>query len=192
MQDNKRTNWEEQFLPVEEERAKQTKQFLDLYGTAYSRIFACIFSLLPNKIEADEVMQETSMVLWRRFGDFDPEADFVRWACGIACNQIRKLRRERSRSGLQISNEAWERVAAVRDRQTESLDSRQSFLKECVKKLQETDRILLSHSCKRTTSLKQVAEELNRPVNTVYKAMKRIRIALKQCVDLAMRREGRQ
>lgn len=131
-------------------------------------------------------------MLWRRFDDFDPEADFVRWACGIACNQIRKLRRERSHSGLQLSNEAWERVAAARDRQKESLDSRRLFLAECVKKLQETDRILLSHYCKRTTSLKQVAEELDRPVNTVYKAMKRIRIALKQCVDLAMRKEGRQ
>ena len=192
MQDDKQTNGLDQPCAAEEEGAKQTKQFLDLYGIAHPRIFACIFSLLPNKVEADEIMQETSLVLWRRFDDFDPEADFVRWACGIACNQIRKFRRERAHSAVQLSDEAWERIAAVRERQSELLENRRLYLSECIDRLLEADLILLRRCCQRTASIKQVAEELNRPVNTVYKAVKRIRMTLKRCVDLIVRREGRQ
>ena len=134
----------------------------------------------------------TSIVLWRRLDDFDPEADFVRWACGIACNQIRKFRRERARSALHLSDEAWERVAAVRQRQSEWPESRQHYLTECIDRLPQSDRELLCRCCEGIASIKQVAEELGRPTNTVYKAMKRIRTTLKRCVDMAMRREGHQ
>jgi len=166
-------------------------QFLKLYGDSYPRIYACILTLLPDKTEADEILQETSLVLWKKFNEFDLGADFVRWACGIAYNEVRKYRRLRGKSVLHLSAEAWERVAAVREQQSEWLEGRRRYLAECVDRLPESDRILLFRCCEGVASIKQVSEELGRPANTVYKAIKRIRTALKRCVDLAMRRESR-
>ena len=189
MQDKQQTNRRTQPRRDEENAPNRTEQFLQLYGVAYPRIYACILSLLPDKNEAEEILQETSLVLWRRFSDFEPEGDFVRWACGIACNQIRKFRRERARSAVQFSDETLERIATVRQQRSEMLESRRRHLLQCVDSLPSDDRELLRRCCERAASIKQVAEELDRPANTVYKAMKRIREALKRCVDLAMRRE---
>jgi RNA polymerase sigma-70 factor (ECF subfamily) len=42
------------------------------------------------------------------------------------------------------------------------------------------------------TSFKTIAEEAGRPVNTVYKALNRIRRALQQCIDRTLSTEGLQ
>ena len=81
----------------------QDEHFLTLYNAAYPRIYAYVFSLLPNRSDACDAMQETSLVLLRRFGDFQLGTEdrtkekeietFVRWGCGIALNQVRRLAR---------------------------------------------------------------------------------------------------
>ncbi len=68
----------------------ETERFVSQFTVAHRRIYAFILTLLPNRSEADEVMQETSLVLWRQFDQFDPQRDFVRWACGVALNQVRR------------------------------------------------------------------------------------------------------
>lgn len=174
------------------------ERFLMLYNAAYQRIYAYVFSLLADRSDACDAMQETSLVLLRRFGDFQPDASaglsesesFVRWGCGIALNQVRRLRRERA-SAIPFSEQTLDRIAAARERHSDILESRRRFLPDCLKKLPEADRDLAMRCFCRTTSIKAIAEQANRPVNTLYKAINRIRQRLKQCIDLAVRQEDR-
>ncbi len=71
--------------------AARTEQFVELYSAAHRSVYACVMTLVRDPSDADEVLQETSLVLWRKFNDFRPDGDFVSWACGIAYNQARKL-----------------------------------------------------------------------------------------------------
>ena len=41
-------------------------------------------SLLPNWTDADEVVQQTAIVIWRKFDQFDQETNFIKWACVIS------------------------------------------------------------------------------------------------------------
>ena len=63
------------------------EDFLRLY-TGYERnIRAFVTSLLPNWEGVDEVMQDTSLVMWRKFDQFDPDrpgSKFIYWAFMIA------------------------------------------------------------------------------------------------------------
>ena len=43
-----------------------------LFSTHQPQIFAYILTLLPAWHDAEEVMQETSVVLWNSFGEFEP------------------------------------------------------------------------------------------------------------------------
>jgi RNA polymerase sigma-70 factor, ECF subfamily len=184
--------------PTGEAVGPQDEHFLTLYNTAYPRIYAYVFSLLPDRNDACDAMQETSLVLLRRFADFrlgSKEAAsesemFVRWGCGIALNQVRRLRRERAHT-LEFSEQVLDRITAAREHYSDVLESRRRFLPECIKRLSDADRDLVLRCFCRTTSIKAVAEQMNRPANTLYKAINRIRARLKECIDLAVRREER-
>lgn len=170
--------------------------FLRLYNVAYPRIFAFILAVLPNRTDAHDVLQETSLVLLRRFDEFQvastgPEHEaeaFIRWGCGIARNQVRTLRRVRET--VEFSEEMIGRISAAREQHSDLLEMRQQLLRECLAKLPECDRELVARCYQQTITVRQLAEQIHRPANTLYKAMTRIRATLRECIDRGMRREN--
>jgi len=171
--------------------ADGSDRFVSLFTAAHPRVYGFILSLLPDRAQADEVMQETSLVLWRRFEEFDADRDFVRWACGVAINLVRKHRRERARRPVPFGDDTLERIVSARQQHADLLETRRRLLGECIAKLSESDRKLIQTCYEPATTFKQAAERLGRPANTVYKAIKRIRLALFECVDRRLRTEER-
>jgi len=137
------------------------------------------------------VFQEVCVVVWRLSDQFELGTDFVKWVSVIAHNQVRKFRRESRRGGFQLSDETCERLAADAARGADLFDFRRDALRKCLGKLPSRERQLVercySHS---TASFKDVAQDLGRPANTVYKALNRIRHALHECIDRTLASEG--
>lgn len=74
------------------------EQFVRLFAQYEGNVRAFVTSLLPNWEGVDEVMQETSIVLWRKFDEFDPDrpgSKFTDWAFMIARYEVLKYRRKR-------------------------------------------------------------------------------------------------
>jgi RNA polymerase sigma-70 factor (ECF subfamily) len=67
------------------------------------RVHAYIRTLVPDRNDAEDGFQVTSVVMWDRFGEFDADADFAAWGCRIAYFKIRELYRKKSRSRLVFS-----------------------------------------------------------------------------------------
>ncbi len=168
-----------------------TESFVHLFTGSYRRVYACILSLLPDANEAEEVLQETSLVMWRKFDEFRPDGDFVRWACGIAYNQTRRYLREKSRRGIQLGEDVLERIAETHNENLDWLDTRRDALSACIEALAASDRTLLGKCYAGDETIKAVAEKIDRPANTVYKSLKRIRLSLLECVDRKVREEER-
>ncbi|MCK4629078.1 MAG: hypothetical protein KAT56_08735, partial [Sedimentisphaerales bacterium] len=59
-----------------------TERFLKLLMANDKRIYAFILTLVPGRIDADDLMQETVTIMWRKFDDFEPGRDFVAWGIG--------------------------------------------------------------------------------------------------------------
>ena len=55
-------------------------------------------ALVPNVFDADEVFQDTSITLWKKFDQYRPDLDFRAWACRIAYYKVLKLRDRQTRS----------------------------------------------------------------------------------------------
>uniref|UniRef100_UPI003784FDE3 sigma factor n=1 Tax=Prosthecobacter sp. TaxID=1965333 RepID=UPI003784FDE3 len=51
--------------------------------------------MLPSREDASEALQETIIVLWQKFGEFDPTREFRAWASGIAQHKALALLRDR-------------------------------------------------------------------------------------------------
>ena len=81
-----------QALPADSQQECPSEDFVLLLATCQRPIFLYAMSLLGNVQDAEDVVQESGLVLWKKFHEYQPGTDFVRWACQIARYQSLKLR----------------------------------------------------------------------------------------------------
>ncbi len=159
------------------------EQFLRLYADNQRRIHAFIGTFLTKAADVDDVLQETSIVLWRKFAEFDQTRDFLRWACGVAKLEVLKFYRQQTGRILTLGEDVIEAIAEDRASLDPVLERRREALVHCMGKLTTRDRELIERCYGGQTTTKHVAEQLGRPVNAVYKSLGRIRRALFECIE---------
>ncbi|MCO6044252.1 sigma-70 family RNA polymerase sigma factor [Aeoliella sp. ICT_H6.2] len=163
---------------------KLTEQFVSLFAEHRDELFRFILALLPNRADAEDVFQRTSVVLWRKFGDFQVGTNFYYWAARVAQLEVRDYCKVRGREKLVFwTQELVELVADTRHEQQDVLVSRRALLKDCLQKLRPKDRELLELRYSGQTTSKALAESLGKPAVTVYKSLARIRRMLFECVE---------
>jgi RNA polymerase sigma-70 factor (ECF subfamily) len=171
----------------------KVKLFLRLFLQNERRLYAYILTLLPNRADAEDVLQEASLVMWDKFDDDDPPADFTAWGCRIAYYKVLDLYKSRRRSRVLFSQAMLERLAETTAEQagTLQLDDRREALAGCVGKLRPRDRDLLARRFADGATTQSTADQVGRSVDAVYKALAKIRQALFECVSRTLA-TGRQ
>ena len=81
-----------------------------LWTAAQPAVSGYVRSLVRNRSMADEVLQETSLVLFRRFDEYDEQRPFVAWALGVARFQVLSLNRDAARSRVAFDTELLVRL----------------------------------------------------------------------------------
>ena len=158
------------------------ENFTELFVHSQRRIYGYILTVIPDRNEADEVFQETSLILWRKADEFDPNRDFVRWACGIATNVIRNRRVKCARDRHVFSEEFLEQIAEVRQSRSTWLDEQITRLAVCLQRLSDGQRRLLRVFYGDRYDTQQIAAELGIQENALYQRLHRIRRRLLDCV----------
>lgn len=175
----------------EQERDQLRDEFVRLFQRYERSLYGYILSLVPNIAAADEISQNTNLLLWKEFARFDAGKDFGVWARTIAYYQVLSYRNLRDRERLQFDSELVDSLAAQVATQCDELVARQSHLVDCLAKLAESKRqaIRLHHYLGLT--VKVVAEKLGQSAAATEKMLLRTRRTLFDCVEAAMRREDR-
>src|SRR5262245_13478571 len=165
--------------------------FARLFAQHDRWLFAYLVSLVGSSAHAEEVFQEVCVVLWREYETFQLGTDFVKWVSVIAHHQVQRFRRQERRVGPQLSDATVDLLAHDAVERAGLLDSRRDALRNCLDKLSNKDQQLVQYCYGDSReSFKRVAETLGRPVNTVYKALNRIRKALYECIERTLGVEG--
>ncbi len=154
------------------------------------RVFGHILTLLPRVTDAEEVFQETCVIILSKAGQFTAGTDFVRWACQIAQYEVYNFRRRRQHERLQFNAALLETLAAKRLEKSDLLDLSLDVMRQCVERLPITDRQLIQDRYGRNITSRALALELGRPENAVYKSLLRIRRGLRECVEHNLLRQG--
>jgi RNA polymerase sigma-70 factor (ECF subfamily) len=166
--------------------------FLRLFLKNERRVYAYILTLLPNRADADDVLQEASMVMWDKFDDGHPPDDFAAWGCRIAYFKVLDYYRKRQRCRVRFSQAMLERLAetAVEQAAVLQLDDRRDALASCLEKLPPRDQDLLGRRFAPGATTQSAAAAVGRSVDSVYKALAKIRHALFDCVTRTMEQGG--
>ena len=157
------------------------ERFLGLFMANQKRIFGFIAMLVPCATDADDIMQETATIMWRKFDDFKG-GDFAAWGMKIARFRVLKFHEQRRDRCLQFSKKTIEEISKYSGDILDQLDDRMRALQGCLGKLDEKDRELVRLRYEQDFTLKSIAENVGRSVDGIYKTMSRIHYALGQCV----------
>jgi RNA polymerase sigma-70 factor (ECF subfamily) len=147
-------------------------EFVQLFTHHQRRLFLFILSQIPNPIEAEEVQQETNVVIWSKFSQFRPGTNFLAWVSQIANFEV-----------MQFSDEFLETVSKEALERSDELEERRNALIECIQKLRPRDRELIQQRYAPGEKGKHLAEQIGRPANSVYQSLGRIRRALMECIQ---------
>lgn len=175
--------------PVEGRRAAidREEQFLQLFLANERRIYAFILSLVPVWSDADDLLQETAAVLWRKLDEFHPGSDFVAWALTIARFEVLNYRKRQSRDRGLFSDQTAEMLADQAAACFERAgDDRRDALEVCLLKLNERDRELIRLRYEPGATTQEVADRVGRSTKAVYKALNRIHEQLLICVRMRL------
>ena len=152
---------------------------------------AYVVSLVPHWADADDIVQDTKIKLWERFGEYDPNGDFGAWARTIAFYQVLTYRSTARREHARLSQEALDLVAEAAAAIAPEADDRHRALVACLDRLTDKARSLLWTCYSSGSTVKQAAEALGRSVRATQRAVAQIRVSLQQCVERTIRREDR-
>jgi RNA polymerase sigma-70 factor (ECF subfamily) len=166
----------------------RAEEFMALFAAHHRRLFRYTLALLPRLHAAEDVLQETNLVLWRRFSEFRPGTDFYAWAARIAFLQVLKYRKSTRHQSFALDDGLLATLAARSVETTDHFDTAREALQKCLSKLRAEDRELIMRRYMLGDSGKKVAAEVGRPQNSVYKSLSRIRQGLLQCIQRAMAR----
>src|SRR5438270_7565090 len=123
--------------------AEARKRLVALLTRHQRQIFSYIYVLVPKRADAEDLLQETSLVICEKFDDFKEGTDFVAWACQIAFWRVRYSRQKFVRSKVVFNQEILDVVAQTAGEMCDELDDRHVALGRCLQKLHPRDRELL-------------------------------------------------
>ena len=170
--------------------SSKTNEFLRLLMGNQKRIYAFILAMVPNHEDAEDLFQQTVLVMWSRFDTFTEGTSFSAWGITVARYQILNARKRYSRGSLHFSEAAWELIDRDSEPFVEQMDVRMQALRRCVQKLGPRDYELIRLRYEDEVAIRAIAERAGRSVQSVYKRIARIHEALLQCIRSALGREG--
>lgn len=166
--------------PIDEADAR--KRLMALITRHQRQIFAYIYTLVPDRPDAEDLLQETCVVICEKFDEFTPGSDFVAWACQIAWWRIRYSRQKFARSKVVFDDTVLEAVARTATTMREELDARHEALALCLQKLAPRDRELVLTRYEPGSGVAEAARRSGRSMDAAYKALNRLRKLLHDCV----------
>jgi len=176
-------------MATDSPHATTPDEFMRLFLRHEREILRYVAVLVPNPDDAQDIVQETAVALWRKIDQYDPNQPFAPWACRFALLEVRQfVQRTRCWPSL-LDATTVDRLLARRQQLAPQLDRRREHLTACLKGLEGAQRTIIQRYYYDRLDVDAIARQLGRSKEAVYKALQRIRRALSNCVERRMRRE---
>ena len=157
--------------------------FVELFVRHQREMLGYVLPIVGSLSDAQDVLQEGAMEIWRCWHHFDAARPFLPWAKGVLRNKALMFLRSRRRLVF-LSEELAESLCVELDQRAAERERRVHALDHCLERLSPQDRQLLQHRYDdQGRSLQSLAEEQGRSANSLYKSLGRIRRQLLSCIE---------
>ncbi len=169
--------------PTSDER---TEAFLQLLGEHERKLAVYVTGLIACPQDAQDIMQEGKIVMWRQFHQFELGTNFPAWSRKILFHQILAYRRRSKRHRSEFLSD---RILEILSDESESAIKEQRWVKRekaldsCVHKLPVDHREILNLRYRDETSIEGISRKTNRTEGAIYRLLSRLRKNLFQCVE---------
>jgi RNA polymerase sigma-70 factor (ECF subfamily) len=175
-----------------EDSQRRKAEFAEHLRQHQPRLYGYIHSLVRDLDDADDLFQQTTVILWTKFDAFDRQRSFFAWACGVARLEVANFLRSRGRQRLYFSDELNLLLIEAQEQMAqEEVEDRRDALARCVEKLRQRDRQLLDECYSGAALVPEVAERHGRSPQSVHNSLRRIRRALFECIQRTLAQESR-
>lgn len=158
----------------------------ELYDRFGAMVYRMAYQLMPTKAEAEDAVQEVFVRLWQSAGRYNPDrAALVTWVMIITRRYlVDQLRRMKVRPRATSLDAAWQASdESSRDPDDRLIRSeRQAKLLERISTLPELQRQVIERAYLGGKTLRDISEELDRPLGTVKSALSRALAVLRERV----------
>lgn len=158
-------------------------RFLRTFTAQEPALRAYVRRLVPTRADADDVLQDVSVVLWEKFAEFREGGDFRAWAFGVARYEVLGWLRDRGRDRLVLDEEVVAKLAEESAQQEPELEQQRAALERCLEKVAPGQRGLLMEAYQAGARIQNVAAESGRTVAGFYQWLHRMRRLLLDCVQ---------
>jgi RNA polymerase sigma-70 factor (ECF subfamily) len=157
---------------------------LALITRSQRALYGYIYSLVGSRDQADEILQETNLVLCRKIGEFDGRVQFTTWACRIAYFEVLAGRKRLSRERLTFLDQSLLDAVAGHAEQIAAQESEMlPLLRECMGELPARSRQMVEQRYTGGGTVQTLSETLGRSSGSIRVALHRIRTTLLECIQ---------
>lgn len=158
----------------------------DVYDLTSAKLFGICLRILPDREEAEDVLQDVYMTVWNKAATFEPDrASPITWLATIARNRsIDRLRSLGSRprtSDIDQAGEVFDETPdALSHIQTNEETGR---LHDCLSQLDERARQAISAAFFEGNTYEELARERGMPLGTMKSIVRRGLLRLRGCLE---------
>lgn len=167
--------------------AKRYEEFTELVRLYSSQMLAYIDSLLLNQNDAEDLFQETCIVLWQKFDEFSRGTNFLAWALRIADYKVMNFKQKQARRIAFVDSLRNALMAEVASREAEACSASLKALPGCMERLTQDDRRMVTQCYAEGESVRRLADAMGRSPQSVHHSLRRIRNWLLQCISRELR-----
>lgn len=143
-----------------------------------------VLSIFPHPHLCEDIVQEAMLFAWERRKEFKPGTNLRAWLFKAAYFKTLAQRRDTQRDPLiTFSNDVLQKIAGAAEDHAAGTDPRFSALQSCLSLLKPEDFALLKLKYLDRGSLSAQARENRMAPNRLQKALSRLRLALRHCIE---------
>ena len=168
----------------------QGAAFVEIITQHQRMLYGYIYTLVRNSADAEDLLQETNLVLWNKRLECESVKNFSAWACRVAFFKVQNFLKTRGRSRVCFNDNLISKISEMQIDHADMHTINSAMLVNCLEKLSSASQQLLKLCYDENHTIQEVAKQLDRPVGSIYNSLRQIRLKLWKCIKYAIIKDG--
>ncbi len=156
--------------------------FVELMTSFQGHLYGYALSLTADPEAANDLLQETNVVLWKNWKEFEPGTNFKAWSFRIAHFQFMALRQRRMRDRLCFGDGLVTVIAAEAKELDDTYEQRVASLASCLEQLRPRWREIIRLRYSEGLAVQGMSTKIGLSANAISQLLFRARKCLIDCV----------